>query len=151
MEELLSTVGVIFCPMNPAPWSSTLRAIVLLIAIAAADVGAARSKAPAVIPITDTVALKAQVGKMVSVSGKVSRVGMSKSGFIVFINFEGVRSGGFTAVVKSANLSEIERAAGANIDAALPGRRIAVSGVISLYKETPQIELKTADQIKVAR
>jgi DNA/RNA endonuclease YhcR with UshA esterase domain len=104
-----------------------------------------------VIPITDTAALKAHLGKNVSVSGKVSRVGMSKSGMIVFINFEGVNAGGFSAVARSANLPEIEQAAGANLDAALPGRKISLSGPISLYKEAPQIEIKSADQIKVGR
>ena len=104
-----------------------------------------------VIPITDTAALKAHLGKNVSVSGKVSRVGMSKSGMIVFINFEGVNAGGFSAVVRSANLPEIEQAAGANLDAALPGRKISLAGPISLYKGAPQIEIKSADQIKVGR
>ena len=135
--------------LSPA---SILRGLLLLIAFVAVCRGAEETiEPPAVIPITDTAALKAHVGKRVSVSGMVSRVGMSKGGFIVFINFEGARPGGFSAVVKSASLPEIEQAAGANLDAALPGRRIAVSGIISLYKEAPQIELKTADQIKVGR
>jgi DNA/RNA endonuclease YhcR with UshA esterase domain len=132
--------------------ASILRALVLLMACVAVRLDAEEKTAPAVvIPITDTAALKAHVGKSVSVSGKVSRVGMSKSGMIVFINFEGVPSGGFSAVVRSANLPDIEQAAGANLDAALPGRKIRVSGPISLYKEAPQIELKSADQIKVGR
>lgn len=124
----------------------------LLVVLAAVCSGAEEKIEPtAVISITDTAALKAHVGKKVLVSGKVSRVGMSKSGMIVFINFEGVRSGGFSAVVRSASLPDIEWVAGANLDAALPGRRIRVSGPISLYKEAPQIEIKTADQIKVGR
>lgn len=110
-----------------------------------------KAGSPAVIPITDTAALKAHVGKQVTVSGTVSRVGTSKSGFIVFINFEGVNSGGFSAIVKSASLREIEQAAGANLDAALPGRRVRLSGPVSLYKEAPQIELKSADQIQLGR
>lgn len=110
-----------------------------------------RTGPAAVIPIADTAALKAHLGKNVSVSGKVSRVGMSKSGMIVFVNFEGVPPGGFSAVVRSANLPEIEQAAGANLDVALPGRTISVSGPISLYKEAPQIEIRSADQIKVSR
>jgi DNA/RNA endonuclease YhcR with UshA esterase domain len=132
--------------------ASVLRALVLLMACVAMRLDADEKTAAAVvIPITDTAVLKARVGKSVSVSGKVSRVGMSKSGMIVFINFEGVPSGGFSAVVRSANLPDIEQAAGANLDVALPGRKIRVSGPISLYKEAPQIELKSADQIKVGR
>ena len=128
-----------------------LRAAALLAVMVVPGYGEDPRPAVPEVVISDTAALKAQVGKTVSVTGKVNRVGMSKSGFIVFINFEGVPPGGFTAIVKSACLPEIERAAGANLDAALPGRHVAVSGTVSLYKETPQIEIKTADQIKVAR
>lgn len=103
------------------------------------------------IPIQDTAALKANEGKEVTVSGVVSRVGKSKSGAIVFINFEGVKPGGFSAVVKSDSLPEIERAAGSNLDAALPGRRITLTGKISFYNEAPQIEIKTAGQLTVSR
>jgi DNA/RNA endonuclease YhcR with UshA esterase domain len=132
--------------------SSILRALILLTACVTARLDAEEKSEPAVvIPITDTAALKGHLGKNVSVTGKVSRVGMSKSGFIVFFNFEGVHPGGFSAVVRSANLPEIEQAAGANLDAALPGRTIRVTGPISLYKEAPQIELKSADQLKVSR
>lgn len=101
--------------------------------------------------IQDTAALKAHEGRDVTVSGVVSRVGKSKSGAIVFINFEGVKPGGFSAVVKSDSLPEIERAAGSNLDAALPGRKITLTGKISLYKEAPQIEIKTAAQLAVSR
>lgn len=148
---LLSSLGVIFCGMDRSRPVLVVRFLALLTAVALLDMsGGAKGEVPLVIPITDTAALKASVGKSVTVTGKVSRVGMSKSGFIVFINFEGVPSGGFSAVVKSANLTEIEWAAGANLDLALPGRLIAVSGVISLYKEAPQIELKSASQIRVS-
>ena len=103
-EGLISIARVILCGMNLFP----LRAAMLLLACVVVCPGA---EAPvAVIPITDTASLKAHVGKHVSVSGKVSRVGRSKSGFIVFINFEGVRPGGFSAVVKSAGLPDIVRA-----------------------------------------
>ena len=143
---------MIFCGMRLVHPSSILPALILLTACVTMRLDAEeKTGAAAVIPITDTSALKAHLGKNVSVSGKVSRVGVSKSGMIVFINFEGVHPGGFSAVVRSANLPEIEQAAGANLDAALPGRAIRVSGPISLYKEAPQIEIKSAGQMKVGR
>ena len=104
------------------------------------------SAAPA---ITDTAALRALVGKNVSVTGKVSYVGLSKSKFFTFIKFVGVSSDGFTVIVTAPNLPDIEYAAGSNLDAALPDRTITVSGTITLYKAVPQIELTAADQLRV--
>ncbi|MBX7211992.1 MAG: hypothetical protein K1X78_27045 [Verrucomicrobiaceae bacterium] len=109
----------------------------------------AQAPAPVALAITDTAALKAHEGRLVTVQGVVSRVGTSKSHLITFINFQGVKPGGFTAVVKSPALPEIERAAGSNLDAALPGRHATLTGNISLYKDIPQIEIKSADQISV--
>ena len=65
------------------------------------------------------------------------------------MNFEGAPPEGFTAVVMLGQLGAIEASVGGNLDAALPGRKVILTGPISLYRNTPQIELKSGDQIKV--
>lgn len=104
---------------------------------------------PPVIAATDQAALKARKGRQVEVTGTVSTVGTSKSKFFTFISFEGVHPGGFTAVVKSLDLADIERASGSNLEAALPGRKVAVRGKITFYNETPQIEITDPAQLRV--
>lgn len=135
------------------PSSSHIRMFIVLLGMSFCACPGADLKTVRATPIsiTDTATLKAHVGKSATVTGVVSRVGMSKTGFIVFINFEGVAAGGFTAVVKSENLSDIEKTAGSNLDAALPGRRISVAGSVSVYNDAPQIEIADGNQIKVSR
>ena len=102
-----------------------------------------------VIAVTDRAALSAASGKEVQVTGLVRHVGVSKSKFFTVIDFEGVATGGFTAVVKSSDLADIERTVGTNLEAGLPGRKVSIRGVISFYKEAPQIEITDALQLKV--
>lgn len=103
----------------------------------------------AVIAVTDRVALSAAFGQEVQVTGLVRHVGLSKSKFFTVIDFEGVAAGGFTAVVRSSDLAGIERTVGSNLEAGLPGRKVSIRGVISFYKEAPQIEITDALQLKV--
>jgi DNA/RNA endonuclease YhcR with UshA esterase domain len=99
--------------------------------------------------ITNTPALRALEGKSVTLEGVVKQAEASKGGGILLISFEGVSAGGFMAVVTSSHLPVVEDAVGGNLDAALPGRKVSISGPISLYGQVPQIEIKTGDQIKV--
>ena len=99
--------------------------------------------------ITNTPALRALEGKSVTLEGVVKQAEASKGGGMLLISFEGVRAGGFMAVVTSSHLPVVEDAVGGNLDAALPGRKVSISGPISLYGQVPQIEIKTGDQIKV--
>ena len=101
--------------------------------------------------VADSEALRKLTGSRVSIEGIVSRVGSSKNGGVVFMNFEGAPPNGFTAVVMLSQIAAVETSLGGNLDAALPGRRVILTGPISLYRETPQIELKSGDQIKVVR
>ena len=99
--------------------------------------------------LTDTAALRALEGKTVTLTGEVSLVAVSKSKFHTFIKFKGLPADGFTVIVPSTNLSEIERGAGSNLEAALPGRTITVSGPVSLYQTVPQLELTRPEQLRI--
>ena len=97
----------------------------------------------------DSEALRKLTGTRVSIEGIVSRVASSKNGGVVFMNFEGAPPEGVTAVVMQNQVAAIEASVGGNLDAALPGRKVILTGPISLYRNSPQIELKSGDQIKV--
>lgn len=111
---------------------------------------AEKTKQAAAAPaITNTAGLQALAGKIVSVTGEVSFVAVSKNKFHTFIKFTGVSSGGFTVIVTAPNISDIERSAGSSLEAALSGRTITVTGPVSLFESEPQIELITSDQLRV--
>lgn len=121
--------------------------IMVLFCVTGPRLGNGAEHKRSVIAPTDRSALIAASGKDVEVTGVVSHVGVSKSKFFTFITFEGVPAGGFTAVVKSSDLASVERTVGSNLEAGLPGRKVSVRGVISFYKESPQIEITEGSQL----
>ncbi len=92
-------------------------------------------------------ALKAAVDKTVTVTGTIARTGWSPRGNILFINFEGIDRNGFGVVVPKDNKDAV--AAHGEDAAALVGKQVEITGKIVLYREKPQIQIATADQIKV--
>ncbi len=94
----------------------------------------------------DTDALKAAVGKIITVKGATSRVGWSPSGRILFINFAGIDRSGFTAIVEKANEDAVSAFGEGAAD--LQGKNVEITGEIILYKEKPEIKITKADQIK---
>jgi DNA/RNA endonuclease YhcR with UshA esterase domain len=106
-------------------------------------------KPEATLEASDTDALKAAKDKTVSVHGTISRIAASPSGSVTFINFQGVDRAGFTAIVKKASKEEALKGFGED-GADLQGKEVTITGPIILYKEKPEIEIKKADQIKLA-
>jgi len=83
----------------------------------------------------------AQVGKMVTVKGKVEGQKTSKTGN-TYLNFGGhFPNHTFSCLLRSKNFTE-----------AIPtyeGQEIEVTGTVTLYEEKPQIELTALSQIRV--
>ena len=83
----------------------------------------------------------AQVGKMVTVKGKVEGQKTSKTGN-TYLNFGGrFPNHTFSCLLRSKNFTE-----------AIPtyeGQEIEVTGTVTLYQEKPQIELTALSQIRV--
>ena len=92
--------------------------------------------------ITDEQAA-AHVGQKVVVQGTVAGVYTSRSGN-TFLNFGGTYPDqDFTAVVfseASSSFSDVEQ---------LQGKRVAISGVVRLYRGKPEIILRSASQLQV--
>lgn len=102
------------------------------------------SAVPAV-PVTDTAALIAQVGKPVVVEGEIERTGVNKAGTIRFLNFLGTRRGDLTLVFFA------ERAPAEFTEdriASYIGKKVRVNGMVTVYDGTPQITIDSFSQIE---
>jgi len=85
----------------------------------------------------------AMVGKAGSVKGTVARLFAPNSGTILILNFDRDYKTAITAVVKRANFDKFPDLA------VLEGKQVVISGKVSDFRGAPQIELTSADQIKI--
>lgn len=97
----------------------------------------------------ETETLRARAGQQTVVTGEIARVGVGPTGVVHFLNFKGVTRGGFVAVVKKGNITAFTEKFGPDFPFSLAGKRVTVSGPVTLYENTPQIELLSPDQIAV--
>jgi DNA/RNA endonuclease YhcR with UshA esterase domain len=110
------------------------------------------SQAPATIldvQATDLPTLSQSASKVATVHGKVSEVVLHPAGHILFINFEGVPRTGFLAIVLKENLDAVHAAFNGDLNAAIRGRNVRITGQIVLYKDRPEIIISRADQIQL--
>ncbi|CAN5598259.1 hypothetical protein BH09VER1_BH09VER1_20290 [soil metagenome] len=93
----------------------------------------------------DKAALVAQSGKQVVVEGEIQRQGVTKTGSVRFLNFAGTQRG---------DLSLVFFTKGGPEDVTEPhlnefiGKKVRVSGEISLYNGEPQLVIKSFSQIQ---
>jgi tetratricopeptide (TPR) repeat protein len=104
---------------------------------------------PPALKATDHEAIRAAVSKVVTIEGEVSRIGLSRSGTVTFINFKGVPRDGFVAIVRDTELAFVQAAFGGNLTESLTGRKIRLTGQIVLYRDIPEIKVTRPDQIEV--
>ena len=97
----------------------------------------------------DQDAIRAAVGKVVAVCGKVHDVGRTRTGSINFINFEGNQRGQFVGIVKGEYVAAVKEALGGELKAMLTGKTVELRGEIILYKDTPEIVVTGGNQIRV--
>jgi hypothetical protein len=91
---------------------------------------------------SETEALMAREGEVVVVHGEVSATGRSASG-MNFVNFEGAE---FSLVAFKSDLGQFPQGEPADL---YEGRRLAVEGIITLFRGKPQIKLTEPRQVKV--
>lgn len=115
---------------------------------AAAHPDATPALEPGVISAADSAALLRHVGKSVRVRGTIRNVHSLPGRKITFVNFEGVPRGGFVALIRRTAYDSISRSLEGGLEA-LPSQSVEVSGTITLYQDTPQIEIDTARQLRV--
>ena len=95
-----------------------------------------------ILTATDTAALKAKDGQKVLVFGETERSGKSGSG-MNFVNFKDAE---FYLVTFKSDLAAFKEGEPSDI---YNGKRLAVAGVVSIYKDKPQIKLTSPDQVRV--
>ena len=96
---------------------------------------------------TDEAGIRAAIGQTVTVQGKISRVSNTADRSIHFVNFEGTKRGEFTVIVRRFSLSKVEAKSGPL--KGLVGTTVSVTGMVTTYKDTPQIELHSGDGLRV--
>jgi endonuclease/exonuclease/phosphatase family metal-dependent hydrolase len=98
---------------------------------------------------SDHEVIRAAVGKIVAVRGKVHDVGRTRTGSINFINFESNQRGQFVGIVKAENLAAVTETLGGELKATLTGKTVELRGEIILYKDIPEIVVTGGNQIRV--
>jgi hypothetical protein len=91
------------------------------------------------------VGLVAQANKPVVVEGEIQRQGVTKTGSVRFLNFAGTQRGDLSLVffTKGGTEDVSEQHLNQYI-----GKKVRVSGEISLYNGEPQIVIKSFSQIQ---
>ncbi len=112
------------------------------------SVAAGDMSADGVVAATETETIRRMVGRVITVRGRIDRVGATPSGSIYFLNFEGTRRGEFVAIVRADFVDTMERALDGRLEG-LAGREVLVSGVVTMYRDIPQIELTEATQLRL--
>jgi hypothetical protein len=102
-----------------------------------------------VLDSADDAGIRAATGQTATVQGKVSRVGATETGSITFINFTGNDRGKFVAIVRKERLSEVAAAFGGDLQS-LSGKTVEIHGKVELFRNSPQIVINQADQLRIA-
>lgn len=108
------------------------------------------SPTPGAIAATDGATIQNKIGRSVTIRGTVSRIGSTRNGSMHFINFENNERGDFVAVVRGKDFDRVTKDVGGSLRW-LRGRGIEVSGTVSSYQGTPQVELTKPEQVKVTQ
>lgn len=98
---------------------------------------------------TDENAVAEHIGKLVVIQGTIDRIGATQSGHITFLNFQGVERGGLVVIVREENLPGL-RDAIAGFPDSMQGKQVRVTGRLSEFRGTPQIEIRDAGQLETS-
>lgn len=115
----------------------------LAVAMVSAKGSDAAGAAFPILAATETEALKAKEGQKVVVFGETARSGRSKSG-THFVNFKEAE---FYLIAFKTDLAAFGPTGEPAV--AYDGKRLAVTGVVTLYQGKPQIKLTSPDQVRV--
>ena len=125
-----------------------LSLLLLLTVAARAQEPSADEKPAEIFDVKDFARIKENEGQTISVRGKVIEVFTARSGRKLF-NFEGIGRRDFNVMIDQANVEAVNGGFDGDVDAAVQDKTIVITGRVSLYRDNPQIEVKTPDQIKV--
>jgi DNA/RNA endonuclease YhcR with UshA esterase domain len=119
-----------------------MKTLTALIVFAAACVTLSFARSPTGTKVYSTAEAKNHVGELASVVGIVEQVSSSNKG-TQFLNFDGkYPDAPFTAVVFKSDASAVGDVK------KYEGKRVTVTGKITLYHGTPEIIVRSADALK---
>jgi endonuclease YncB( thermonuclease family) len=101
------------------------------------------------IPESDRDIIFACAGKKLRVRGRVAKIAALPDGRITFVDFAGSPANGFVGIVRSDVLPIFQEKFPEGLDAALVGRNIIIEGTVTLYRNTPQIDLESPSQLQL--
>lgn len=119
-------------------------AAVLLPLFATSTLAAPKAKPP-IISATDSKALKAHMGKKVSVEGTVVSTGKGPNDGMRFVNFSKSETAGFTAALVPAVYPEFPKLK------SMVGKTVRVTGDLETYKKKSVIKVTRPTQVKVMK
>jgi hypothetical protein len=93
--------------------------------------------------------LRAASGHPAKVHGLVGNVGANRTESIHFINFQGTKRGDFVAIVRKGSYPAVTSGLGITDLKGLKGKTIQVEGTVTIFNNTPQIEVTKAEQIQI--
>jgi len=99
---------------------------------------------------TDNDALTKAIGTTATVTGTVGRTNWYNDQ-ILFINFKGNKRGQFTVIARAENRDALDKAFDGDIAKAIAGKTISVTGKIIKYRESPEMQLTTPDQLTIIK
>ncbi len=97
------------------------------------------------IDVLEAQKLKDAIGKEVTATGHVVGVGLDAKSGNVFLNFSRDRDSGFVVMIKGS----AAKAAGVDLKEKYNGKDVAVTGVLSLFKNKTEIVVQSLEQIEI--
>lgn len=101
------------------------------------------------IAASDGPALRANMGKPAVVTGRVTSAQVSSTGRVLRVLFDDTRQSGFNAVIFERNFQRFRSRFGDDLNAALTGKMVELTGVIEEYRGAPQIILSNPEQLTI--
>ncbi len=89
--------------------------------------------------------LKGAIGREVTVTGRIVAAGQDAKSGNVFLNFSRDRDSGFVAMIQG----RVAKGAGTDLKEKYQGKEVAVTGVLSLFKNKTEIVVQDLAQIAV--
>jgi DNA/RNA endonuclease YhcR with UshA esterase domain len=106
------------------------------------------TKVEAEVKAEDIEKIKEYDGKLITVVGTIKRVNKAKSGKVTFINFGDDWKSSFTCIVFEGDVEKFKDAGG--LESYL-NKNVKLTGVVTIYKDKPEIILKSPNQITVQK
>jgi DNA/RNA endonuclease YhcR with UshA esterase domain len=101
------------------------------------------------INVKDAEKLKGMIGQDATIRGTVREVFTPQSGSVKIFNFDGIDRRAFNVVIRKDFFEAINAGFGGDVEAAVKGKTITVTGKIAEYRGNPQIQLEKPEQLQI--